>query len=298
MSDTKTGTEATPPTPSVTGGVVAAGAVPQQSQFTTNGTDFDNWLRDFYKECGREATLAYTTLNQMKNWAITVQGAIVAAVAAFGKSITLAPGESLANALAFPFAVGGTLAYVFTLRFFVRAMLCYTNLLRWNTLQTSILQAKLLPRDARPGIAPPTDAERLDSLRQNIQNYYYRWRSPIDRLKQLSSNLKLGFGILAVIPPIMLLWSAILAWDISFVRAMAAFALGATVIEGEDFFTSPFFDRPDAKERADHEIFPAAGSDGAYIVRWAAVAVLCAIVALWPWLSVLVLGAGPLPNPR
>src|SRR5687767_6165523 len=90
----------------------------------------DDWLRDFYKECGREVTLAYTTLNQMKNWAIVVQASIIAAAVSFGRS--QATGESGL----FPILVGALLAYVFTARFFVRAILCYLNLLRWNTLQS------------------------------------------------------------------------------------------------------------------------------------------------------------------
>ena len=39
------------------------------------------WIDTFYKECGREVTLAYTTLNQMKNWAMTIAAAALAAQA-------------------------------------------------------------------------------------------------------------------------------------------------------------------------------------------------------------------------
>src|SRR6266404_5852260 len=49
----------------------------------------DPWLHDFYKECGREVTLAYTTLNQMKNWAIVVQAAVISGVVAFGKNLAI-----------------------------------------------------------------------------------------------------------------------------------------------------------------------------------------------------------------
>ena len=112
-----------------------------------------------------------------------------------------------------------------------------------------------------------TEQERLDALRRNIQDYYYRWRSPIDRVRQIASNLKLGFGILMALPPLLMVWSVTLAWDSSLVKALVTFAVGATLIEGEDFLTSPFFDTADAKERTHHDIFPAAGSDAAYISR-------------------------------
>ncbi len=47
--------------------------------------DFDTWIEHFYKECGREVTLAYTTLNQMKNWAIAIVAAFVSALVTLGK---------------------------------------------------------------------------------------------------------------------------------------------------------------------------------------------------------------------
>ncbi len=46
-----------------------------QSAGSATGSFDDAWLHDFYKECGREATLAYTTLNQMKNWAMVIAAA-------------------------------------------------------------------------------------------------------------------------------------------------------------------------------------------------------------------------------
>jgi len=242
-------------------------------------------------------TLAYTTLNQMKNWAITVQGAIIAAVAAFNKANPAAATDSSQSALAFPVAIGSVLAYVFTLRLFVRAILCYNNLQRWNTLQTSILELELLPRDPKPNKPLLAVDERRQMVRQNIQDYYYRWRSPLDRARQIASNLKLGFGILIAMPPILLTWSASITWDNYLVRALVAFALGATAIEAEDFFPSPFFDTADRQERQNHDIFPAAGSDGAYILRWILIAIISSVVALWPWISVIVWGAGPLPTP-
>src|SRR5574341_1741574 len=55
------------------------GKEPAPSPASTPPTDrFDQkWLEAFYKECGREVTLAYTTLNQMKNWAMIVVAAAI-----------------------------------------------------------------------------------------------------------------------------------------------------------------------------------------------------------------------------
>ena len=264
------------------------------AEFAT--TSSGDWIRDFYKECGREATLAYTTLNQMKNWAIAVQGTIIAAIAALSRSNAPSIGEASSVQFAFPVAVGSVLAYVFTLRFFVRALLCYINLLRWNTLQSTILEWKLLPRNARPGSTVATEEARREAVGRSIQNYYYRWRSPINRVSQVASNLKLGFGILLVVPPLLMIWSASQVWDRSLVRALVAFAVGATLIEAEDFFTSSFFDTADTPERTHHNIFPAPGSNPAYIARWVVLLILCALIALWPWLAILISGTGPLPT--
>jgi hypothetical protein len=269
--------------------------LPPKAEFIQ--ANLKDWLKDFYKECGREATLAYTTLNQMKNWAITVQGAIIASIVAFSKANAVPPYDGASISLAFPIAVGSVLAYVFTLRFFVRALLCYNNLQRWNTLQSKTLEAMLLPRDSVAGSGPLNEAERLAALRQSIQDYYYRWRSPIGRTKQLASNLKLGFGILVAMPIVLLGWSSALVIDSPVVQGLLLFAVGATFIEAEDFLTSPFFDTPDRATRAQRTIFPAVGSDVSYILRWAGLTALVGIVVLRPWITVALFGPGALPPP-
>jgi hypothetical protein len=267
---------------------INAGFPPPSAEFVHSNND--DWVRDFYKECGREATLAYTTLNQMKNWAITVQGAIIAAVAAFSKGSAPSAGDAADLRLALPMAFGSVLAYVFTLRFFVRAILCYINLQRWNTLQSAILEWKLLPRDATSAATVGDDAERAAAVRRKIQDYYYRWRSPVNRAGLIASNLKLGFGMLLVVPPLLIVWSVALAWDNPLVQAFVVFAVGATLIEGADFFRSPFFDTAQTRERGDRNIFPAASSDADYIVQWVALGIFCSFVALRPFLAIVLQG--------
>src|SRR5258708_13880256 len=97
------------------------------------------WIDTFYKECGREVTLAYTTLNQMKNWAMTVAAAALSGLA-FGTKSADYPNKYM--------FVGVVIVYVFVLRFYIRAMLCYINLCRWNRLQSDCVELKLLPKFA------------------------------------------------------------------------------------------------------------------------------------------------------
>jgi hypothetical protein len=253
---------------------------------TVVGTTLDDaWLHDFYKECGREVTLAYTTLNQMKNWAIAVQAAIIAAVVSFGRSLLSHPDGTVQVPLGFAVVVGAVLAYLFTLRFFVRAILCYVNLLRWNTLQSVIVKYKLVPRDR--GDSAPLDKEQLENcVRSHIQDYYHRWLSPVPRRAQIASNLKLGFGLLLALPALLLMWGASAQWDNSLVRGLVAFAIGGTFIEVMDFWASRFFDTPAvaASRREEHYIFPAPSGDLWYVAIWLLNVTLSGFVALWPWL--------------
>src|SRR5690242_13218613 len=96
------------------------------------------WAENLYKECGREITLAYTTLNQMKNWAMVIAGAILSGLA-FGSAAGSYPNK--------PMIVGVVIAFAFTLRFFIRAILCYINLSRWNTLQRETLKVLIWTND-------------------------------------------------------------------------------------------------------------------------------------------------------
>src|SRR5690349_8775483 len=97
----------------------------------------DKWLEAFYKECGREITLAYNTLNQMKNWAIVVAGAVVSGLAFSGSART-------AQYPTLSIFIGTVIVYVFIIRFFVRAVVCYGNLLKWNKLQSDCVEIKLV----------------------------------------------------------------------------------------------------------------------------------------------------------
>src|SRR2546422_4438514 len=121
-----------------------------------------DWLETFYKECGREVTLAYTTLNQMKNFAMIIAGAVLSGVS-FGAGAQNYPSG--------PMFVGVVIAYAITLRFFVRAILCYINLIRWNRLQSKIVNFMLL---AKPKMQDPSAQmnSAYAELRGLIQSLY------------------------------------------------------------------------------------------------------------------------------
>lgn len=240
----------------------------------------DPWLHDFYKECGREVTLAYTTLNQMKNWAIVVQAAIIAAVVSFSRN---APNEGW-SAFArpeFALVVGASLAYLFTLRFFIRAILCYINLLRWNQLQRAVVNAVLLPHPlSRSGGV--TAEQHWEALRSDIDLYYHRWLSPIPRKKQVLSNLKLGFGLLLTLPVFFTAWGTVLLWDLPLARGIAFFVLGGTLIEVIDFLMSGFFNDPNAADRKAARKNPLEESPTTYVVAWVVNLLGAGAIAAWP----------------
>jgi hypothetical protein len=235
------------------------------------------WLETFYRECGREVTLAYTTLNQMKNWAMTVAAAALSGLA-FGTRSDNYPNKYM--------FVGVVIVYVFVLRFYIRAILCYINLCRWNKLQSDCVELTLLPRE-RENIPPKTQQALETQLRNDLQNYYFKWLSPIDRKTQLLSNLKLGFGLVFALTLFFLLWGLLNLWEERLVRSLLLFCVGTTIVEFNDFVKSSFFDTVTAyQERKTwskaHEIFPVPGSRGWYLASWVFVIAVSVVYAEWP----------------
>lgn len=237
------------------------------------GLDFEKWLEHFYKECGREATLAYTTLNQMKNWAVLIVGAALSAVVTISKG-----GAANAERDAAIF-VGAAVAYVFALRFFIRAIICYDNLIRWNNLQKAIVSYKLVP-DKTPGMS-------AEELKEKIRQLYHGWRVPshMTRPKQLRDNLKLGFGLLLLFP---IVFAAAFAGHVVatyFGAAVTFFCVGYTVVELSDFIRSPLFDTPEvfARRRTGaREMFPTPDYGTDYLKGLALTFIISCAIAYWP----------------
>jgi hypothetical protein len=217
----------------------------------------DNWLHDFYKECGREITLAYTTLNQMKNWAMLVLVPLLALVM---------NGHNGASPGGIAEVLGAALSYMISLRFLARAIHCYNNFIRWNKLQAAIMRVKLLPD---PTQEPGTASAQLEHA---IIEFYYKWRSPIPRPEQIASNLKLGFGLLIVLPFGLLVRAGYVHWTDPRVKGVLLFAGLGTVIEVVDFLRSPGFDVPlvAARRQLPAQTFPAASANVTYVALWLA----------------------------
>ncbi len=238
----------------------------------------DDWLQNFYKEAGREATLAYTTLNQMKNWAMVVAAAALSGLPFGSKSADYPT----------PIMFAGTvIVYTLILRFFVRAMLCYINLIRWNVLQNDCIQLKLLPS----GSSSLQDRER--KLRTDIQHYYFEWLSPLTRKDQIFENLKLGFYLLFALVLFFMVWGAIVLWQSHFVMGLLTFAVLNTALEAWDFMRSKYFDNPVAWHKRmargkAHDIFPIPRSHGTFLLGWLVNLVVSVLVALWPELRLIV----------
>lgn len=250
-----------------------------------NDDDFERWVENFYKECGREATLAYTTLNQMKNWAMVIAAAFISAIVTLGRP---AEGEIKPTVLLGMYAAA-VVAYVFNLRFFIRAVLCYINLIRWNLLQASIVATYLVPKPFKIGEAPPTAQQARGQLQSKIQDYYHDWRSPINRKTQIVQNLKLGFALVLALPLFFVIVWSVELWTNWLVRGLAVFAFGSTLVELTDFFRSRFFDTPERNKkrtaRRKVQIFPVPVSQGGYLFTWSLNLIISSAVAIWPTLK-------------
>lgn len=243
----------------------------------TYPTEFnDAFLSDFFKECGREITLAFTTLNQMKNWAIVVTGAALAAVVSVTRWTN---GENSSDKAFWSYLlVASAITLILNVRFFVRAMFCYVNLIRWNKLQSSIIRLRLKCDIKWSGTTK--EGAPVKDLAKRIDEYYHRWLSPIARWEQISSTLKLGFGFLLALPLIAVAFSTIhLDWD-SAVWPWLTLLAGGLAIEAFEFLTSTQLDTPDRnnsrpeRRRYRTEQFPSASGRTITVVLWAIVLIV------------------------
>lgn len=200
----------------------------------------NDFLKEFYKECGREVTLAYTTLNQMKNWAIVVTAALLAAFASFWRQGNSSGGDG--SSVWLVALAAASLSLLFNTRFFIRAAICYVNLLRWNRLQKAIVSFKL-EKAEDPGVKSEQD------LLAEIDVYYHQWCSPINRWEQVISNLKLGFGLLLVIPLLVVAVCGLNLYGNPVGMAVLTFVVLGVGVELYEFLTTTFLDTLQVKQR-------------------------------------------------
>jgi hypothetical protein len=235
----------------------------------------ETWLQNFYKECGRELSLAYGTLNQDTNWAMIIVAALISGLAL--KAPAGAPDGLI--------VVGVAVAYAIILRFFVRAILAYINVTRWNTLQRACLELRLLNAQNSPEAGP-----LQVNLKDKIQNHYFNWLSPINRRAQVLSTLRLSFSLMFALPIFFMAWGVIRSWNNSLVKGALVFAVGISFVEILDFLRSPFFDNVEAHSARASKgkvatTFPSPVADSGYMLWWFIVVVISILVTIWPKLS-------------
>lgn len=170
----------------------------------------------------------------------------------------------------------------------MRGILCYINLLRWNTLQSECIQTYLLPKDNSP------NREQAEArLKEAIHVLYFGWAAPINRTAQLLSNLKLGFGLIFALVLFFLVWGGVTLWSDQLVKALTVFAIGATSIEAVDFLQSPYFDDPQARKKYETKkrlvnIFPIPRSRHNYAIWWLALVAVTFVLADWEHIETLI----------
>jgi hypothetical protein len=143
------------------------------------------WLESFYKECGREVSLAYNVLNQTNYWGITLAVAVV--TTCFLGTARLEGGRI---SLTYPTLLQWYLvifAWIIMVRFFVRSALGLVNMYRWNELIYSTCKVLSLP-DGNP------DLPLLNrNLAEKIEAYFFNWKSPQKRRFIVWHSLKLMY---------------------------------------------------------------------------------------------------------
>lgn len=143
-----------------------------------------DWLNNFYKECGREVSLAYNVLNQTNNWAITLITAVLAT--GFIGSVRFdSNGVMNFNYPTIYHWAFIIVAWIINIRFFMRSALALVNMYRWNTLIYAIVNVLSLPENH-----PSENAYKKD-LSKKINEYFINWRSPISKKKLIWENLRL-----------------------------------------------------------------------------------------------------------
>jgi hypothetical protein len=158
------------------------------------------FLDTFYRECGREVTLAYTVLNQTNTWAVTFF-AIVMGPSLIG--LVRRPVDAVTFAFDYPnqfvwFYL--IFAWGILLRFLQRSALALANMYRWNELATATWEVAAL-REKHP-----RQPELNDKLVEAVDRLMMKWGDPRPRHQILWSTLKLMYLIPLAILLYLFVW--------------------------------------------------------------------------------------------
>jgi hypothetical protein len=159
------------------------------------------FLDTFYRECGREVTLAYTVLNQTNTWAITFFAAVI------GSSLI---GLVKRSGDTYSFDYPNTfhwlyliLAWGLLLRFVQRSALALSNMYRWNKLGASVWTLAALPEGH--SLQPTLN----DELVQLVDELMIRWQDPRSKGYVLWGTLKLMYIGPLIVLITLILWGAV-----------------------------------------------------------------------------------------
>lgn len=204
------------------------------------------WLEQFYKECGREVTLAYNVVNQANNWGITIAAAVV--TAGFLDSIKVINNkvEYTYPTLLHWYLV--IIAWVVMVRFFVRSALALTNMYRWNAIINSIMKVLSLPEnDNRASVY-------MHNCAKKIEKYYIQWKSPISKKDIIWINLKLMYLWFFIVILVLFGWGIIsLKRDLYYWLGLVVFVI-PTSLECLWFYRTGHFkhEKPDSLKDEDN----------------------------------------------
>lgn len=149
------------------------------------------FIDTYYRECGREVTLAYTVLNQTNTWAITL---FVALVGAAASQLVLVDKDASAFRILSPSHPQWLMAIVCwgaMLRFFQRSNLALANMYRWNALMGTAMQFSILPDNAKKELRAQLSAD----LVEKIQELHVEFKAPLPLMTIVVNNLKLMYGV-------------------------------------------------------------------------------------------------------
>jgi len=159
------------------------------------------WIKNFYKECGREVSLAYNVLNQSNNWGVTLLAAILAT--GFIGAVEINNGQIIFH---YPTIIHWfyiILAWIIMVRFFVRSALGLVNMYRWNTLIQASINILSLPKD------DPYLKNYKIEFAKKFDAYFIKWKSPIKKRFLIWRNLVLMYFWFFLILLILFIWGLV-----------------------------------------------------------------------------------------
>jgi hypothetical protein len=202
------------------------------------------FLDTFYRECGREVTLAYTVLNQTNTWAITFSAAAIAPLIALVKKQP--SGEytfDYPNPYYWLYLI---LVWGVLLRFLQRSALGLANMYRWNRLATATWELAALPE------GDANYSQLNDSLVEMVDELMMRWGNPRPVPLIIWNTLKLLYLGPLIVVAVFVIWGLVARFLVQSVASGISNALRRAVIRPISRIMNCFGRPPKARRPAIH----------------------------------------------